>query len=129
MIGLHRETSTTPTRSVPKLHRLQEGVRQSLACRPVADPQKLQHRGRTDKTRPGTNLKFKYGGSGSAILLKGQLGEFSKTTVGVRQGCLLSPILLNLFLDFDDSFLGDEDCWEGRWSILACSWVAVETDS
>ena len=45
------------------------------------------------KTRPGTNLKFKYGGSGSAILLKGQLGEFSKTTIGVRQGCLLSPIL------------------------------------
>ena len=30
---------------------------------------------------------------------------------------------------YDGSFLADEDCWEGCWSILACSLVAVETDS
>ena len=35
--------------------------------------------------------------SSSAVLLNSQLGEFFKTSVGVRQGCLLSPILLNLF--------------------------------
>ena len=29
----------------------------------------------------------------------------------------------------DGSFLADKDCWESWWSILACSLVAVETDS
>ena len=37
--------------------------------------------------------------SGSAVLWNSQLGElFNTTVVGVRQGCLLSPILLNLLL-------------------------------
>ena len=35
----------------------------------------------------------------SAVLLNSQLGEFFKTTVGVCQGCLLSLILFNLFLE------------------------------
>ena len=34
----------------------------------------------------------------SAVLLNSQLGEFFKTTVGVCQGCLLTPILFNLLL-------------------------------
>ena len=35
--------------------------------------------------------------SSSAVLLNSQVEEFFKTTVGIRQGCLLSPILFNLF--------------------------------
>ena len=31
--------------------------------------------------------------------MNSQLGEFFKTTVGVRQECLLSPILFNLFVE------------------------------
>ena len=37
--------------------------------------------------------------SSIAVLLNSQLGEFFRTTVGVRQGCFLSPILFNLFLE------------------------------
>ena len=35
----------------------------------------------------------------SAILFNGSTGEWFKTTVGVRQGCLLSPTLFNIFLE------------------------------
>ena len=60
----------------------------------MAGPQKLQCRGRTGSSHSGTI----YENSCSAVLLNRQLGEFLKTKVGVHQGCLLSPILFNLFL-------------------------------
>ena len=34
----------------------------------------------------------------SVVQMNGSLGEWFRTTVGVRQECLLSPILLNIFL-------------------------------
>ena len=40
-----------------------------------------------------------YNTASSAVLLNSDIGEFFKTTVGVRQGCLLSPVLFNLFLE------------------------------
>ena len=40
-----------------------------------------------------------YKTSSSAVLLNNQVGDYFKTTVGVRQGCLLSPVLFNLFLE------------------------------
>ena len=45
------------------------------------------------------DIKALYEDSSSAVLLNSQLGEFFKTTVGVRQRCLLSTILFNLFLE------------------------------
>ena len=35
----------------------------------------------------------------SAVQMNGSIGEWFRTTVGVRQGCLLSPILVNIFLE------------------------------
>ena len=35
----------------------------------------------------------------SAVLFNGSTGEWFRTTVGVRQGCLLSPTLVNIFLE------------------------------
>ena len=34
-----------------------------------------------------------------AVLFNGNTGEWFRTTVGVRQGCLLSPTLFNIFLE------------------------------
>ena len=35
----------------------------------------------------------------SAVQMNGSIGEWLRTTVGVRQGCLLSPTLFNIFLE------------------------------
>ena len=35
----------------------------------------------------------------SAVLFSGSTGEWFRTTVGVGQGCLLSPTLFNIFLE------------------------------
>ena len=35
----------------------------------------------------------------SAVQMNGSIGECFRTTVGVRQGCLLSPTLFNIFLE------------------------------
>lgn len=40
-----------------------------------------------------------YNNSSSAVLLNTMCGNFFKTTVGVRQGCLLSPVLFNVYLE------------------------------
>ena len=40
-----------------------------------------------------------YSSSNSTVLVNGQLGAPFNTTVGVRQGCILSPMLFNIFLE------------------------------
>ena len=40
-----------------------------------------------------------YANASSAVLVNGTIGEWFQTTVGVRQGCLLSPTLFNIFLE------------------------------
>ena len=40
-----------------------------------------------------------YSHATSAVYLNGDIGEWFRTTVGVRQGCPLSPTLFNIFLE------------------------------
>ena len=40
-----------------------------------------------------------YGEATSAVQMNGSIGEWFRTTVGVKQGCLLSPTLFNIFLE------------------------------
>ena len=44
-------------------------------------------------------IKQLYAKATSAVLFNGKVGEFFRTTVGVRQGCLLSPTMFNTFLE------------------------------
>ena len=44
-------------------------------------------------------LEALYADSSSAVLLQNQIEDFFKNSVGVRQGCLLSPALFNIFLE------------------------------
>ncbi|CAH1250101.1 Hypp8767 [Branchiostoma lanceolatum] len=40
-----------------------------------------------------------YEKASSAVFLNNRVGEFFRTTVGVHQGCLISPVLFNLYLE------------------------------
>ena len=44
-------------------------------------------------------IKNQYNKATSAVLFNSSIGDWFRTTVGVRQGCLLSPILFNIFLE------------------------------
>ena len=56
----------------------------------------------TKKYNISTNLirvmKNLYSKAISAVLFNSSIGDWFRTTVGVRQGCLLSPSLFNIFL-------------------------------
>ena len=43
-------------------------------------------------------IEHLYDNAISAVHMNGSTGELFRTTVGVRQGCLLSPCLFNIFL-------------------------------
>lgn len=45
------------------------------------------------------SMKALYNNASSTVILDNRLGEPFRTSVGVRQGCLLSPILFNLYLE------------------------------
>ncbi|WP_419633809.1 reverse transcriptase domain-containing protein, partial [Thiolapillus sp.] len=44
-------------------------------------------------------IKNLYNKATSAVLFNGSIGDWFRTTVGVPQGCLLSPTLFNIFLE------------------------------
>ena len=44
-------------------------------------------------------IKNLYDKAASAVLFDSSIGDWFRTTVGVRQGCLISPNLFNIFLE------------------------------
>ena len=44
-------------------------------------------------------IKKPYSKATSAVLFNGTIGDWFRTTVGIQQGCLPSPILFNIFLE------------------------------
>lgn len=44
-------------------------------------------------------IQLMFNSTSSAVLLNNNIGEYFKTAVGVRQGCLLSPVMFNLYLE------------------------------
>ena len=44
-------------------------------------------------------IKNFYDKATSAVLFNSHIGDWFRTTVGVRQGCLLSPTLFNIILE------------------------------
>ena len=48
---------------------------------------------------PVHTIRQLYDKATSAVQMNGSMGEWFRTTVGVRQGCLLSPTLFNIFLE------------------------------
>ena len=44
-------------------------------------------------------IKNLYDKATSAVFFNSSIGDWLRTTVGVRQGCLLSPTLFNIFLE------------------------------
>ena len=44
-------------------------------------------------------IKHLYDKATNAVLFNGSIGDWFRTTVGVRQGCLLSSTLFNIFLE------------------------------
>ena len=44
-------------------------------------------------------IEYLYKQATRAVYLNGEIGEWFRTSVGVRQGCLLSPTLFNIFLE------------------------------
>ena len=45
------------------------------------------------------DIKNLYNKATSAVLFNGSIGDWFRTTVGVRRGCLLSPALFNIYLE------------------------------
>ena len=65
-----------------------------------------------DLIRVITNL---YNKATSAVVFNSSIGDWFRTTVGVRQGCLLSPTLFNIFLEMTMSDTSEDH--EGTVSI------------
>ena len=52
-------------------------------------------------------IEYMYNQSKCAVIVNGKISEWFEVMTGVRQGCLLSPSLFNLFLDMLELVMKD----------------------
>ena len=77
--------------STSKTSKLQEGIRQGLALWATMKKYKIS----TNLIRVTKNLYKAI----STVLFNSSIGDWFRTTVGVRQGCILSPTLFSILLE------------------------------
>ena len=65
-----------------------------MACSFVGYHEEVQN-----QHKPYPSHQKLYNKATSAVLFNSSIGDWFRTTVGVRQGCLLSPTLFNIFLE------------------------------
>ncbi|KAK2178204.1 hypothetical protein NP493_554g00025 [Ridgeia piscesae] len=63
-----------------------------------------------------------YGKATSTILLNNSKGDWFRTTVGVRQGCVLSPNLFNIVLEriMTDALNDSQHWWQKKYKLAFC---------
>ena len=63
-----------------------------------------------------------YGKATSTILLNNSKGDWFRTTVGVRQGCVLSPTLFNIVLEriMTDALNDNQHWWQKKYKLAFC---------
>ena len=69
-----------------------------MACSPLVHNETIQHQ----NAKLTKVIESLYNKATNAIYYNGSVGEWFRTTVGVRQGCLLSPTVFNIFLALKD---------------------------
>ena len=79
---------------LPCLYRLQEGLRQCLVCSFMGNHEEVQRQHNLIQV-----IKNLYNKATSAVLFNSSIGDWFRTTVGVREGWLLSPTLFDIFLE------------------------------
>ena len=75
-------------------------------------------------------IKNLYNKATSAVSLNNSTGDWFKTTVGVRQGCLLSPTLFNILIEriMEDALEGHEGTVSIGGRSVINLWFADDTD-
>ena len=86
--------SPAPARPLLCLHRLQKSLRQGLTCSFVGKHGEVQHSANIISV-----IKHFCDKAINVVLFNCSIGDWSRTTVGVRQGCLLSPTLFDIILE------------------------------
>ena len=73
-----------------------EFLRRGLTCSIAGNQEDVQH-----EQQPYPSYQNLYDKATSAVLFNGSIGGWSRTTVGVRQECLLSPTLFSIIYGKD----------------------------